>query len=138
MTPFQKVVHRLAEAVAGTRREGATVPARFAEFVDEFSREHPKATRRTWGDFALSLASEAYRDGFRRGFEHSERLPDDQQWSRLPPELMADEMDPGWRHPSRAVRAPGFENPLDLVEDGPEAPELDERGMGLLREERFP
>ena len=108
MTPLAKLVGRVAEKIAGTWNEGPELPARLRRQPVEFAASNPLANRDAWRRFCERLAEACYRAGFQRGFEHSERDPEP-SWRALPPELEADARDPDWRHPSRAVQAPGVD-----------------------------
>jgi hypothetical protein len=134
VTPLQKIVAKLADKVAGTWNEGAAPPERFQKYAEEFGAMNPRATRKKWADFAARLAGEAYRAGFRRGFEHSERELEP-GFQRLPPELVADHEDPEWRHPSRRIVDPELSNPLDMVDDEDVPIDLDLDAMAAIRDD---
>jgi hypothetical protein len=118
-TPFTRLFRRLSEKLDGTWNEGPELPPRMRREILDFANENPRATRAAWRAFCERVAETCWRAGHQRGFEHSERELEP-GFQRLPPEIEADALDPDWRHPSRRVEAPGFENPLDLVEDSEE------------------
>lgn len=95
MTPLAKLSRGVLERLAGVFYEGPEPPTRLARMVVLFARAHPRATRRTWADFAADHAAESYRSGYVRGFEEAER-----RWGRPgpSPEELADQRDPGWRN----------------------------------------
>jgi hypothetical protein len=76
VTPLAKVLRNAWEKMFGTFNEGPKAPPRLAQLVTAFAAGNPKATRREWGDFAEALANQAYREGWTRGWERSERDPD--------------------------------------------------------------
>lgn len=135
MTIASRFVARVAEKIAGTWNEGAAPPARFVEYAEDFANRNPGASRRKWADFAARLAGEAYRAGFRRGYEHVERDPEP-AFAKLPPELIADAEDPGWRHPSRRIVSPDLSNPMDEVTDVEVPIDLDLDAMAATEEHR--
>jgi hypothetical protein len=134
-TPLQRIVAKVADAIAGTWQEGADPPPRFVQQSEDFANRNPSATRRQWADFAARLAGEAYRAGFRRGYEHVERDPEP-AFKALPPELIADHEDPEWRHPSRRIVAPDLSNPLDEVTDAEVEIDVDLEAMAANEEHR--
>ena len=110
------MLERFADKMTGRWHEGAEPPARLANYVADFARRYPDATRHEWVMFATKLADECYAAGFRRGFEHAERDPEP-GFRRLPPELLADQEDPGWRHPSRRIDDTDMSPPFDRYPD---------------------
>lgn len=79
--------------------EGPEPPRRLVDHAFLFANECPKATRGDWIAFAIHLANEAYKSGWVRGYEASERGGVEHPARRTPtPEDIADEMDPGWRN----------------------------------------
>ena len=95
MTPFARLLRNAAQKVAGVFYEGEQPPERLGQLVEDFAAWHPKAPPEEWKAFARGLAEEAYRTGYARGFERAERVPGD-ALPQLPPELVADNIDPGW------------------------------------------
>jgi hypothetical protein len=76
--------------------EGPEAPERMLTTVERFAERHPQATRAAWAAFAAEHARQSYREGYRRGYEHIERDP--AGWlPEIPPELIADAIDPTWR-----------------------------------------
>lgn len=95
MTRFTKFLRDLGERFFGKFYEGPDAPERLREMVVAFSNSHPTASRVEWVEFAATLAEEAYKTGYVRGFEYTERTYD---WRPdLPPEVLADMLDPGWK-----------------------------------------
>lgn len=76
MTSLRKKVRDLVERAIGKYYEGPSVPVRLREQARLFAHAHPLATPEEWEEFAVSLADVAYRDGYVRGFEWSERSED--------------------------------------------------------------
>jgi hypothetical protein len=66
-------LRKLLERVLGQYREGPEPPSRLAEEVRLFVALYQGASQEDWIRFATSLANNAYRDGYVRGFEYSER-----------------------------------------------------------------
>jgi hypothetical protein len=81
--------------------------------VVAFANAHPKATRGEWIAFAAAHAGEAYRSGYVRGHEWAER--DDEMRPDVPPEVVADLVDPDWRW-RRAILIDG--SLVEVVPDG--------------------
>lgn len=95
MTPFLSFVKRAAEKIFGEWYEGPNPPERLLAMVEAFAKAYPHATRGEWIGFAAEQAREAYKAGWVRGIEYVERDPD---WHPdLPPEIIADMLDPDWR-----------------------------------------
>ncbi len=97
MTPFGNWLRRQWERWVGKWYEGPTPPQRLREMVVLFANMYPHATRQEWVEFAAGHAGEAYTSGYVRGWERSERDPEAMPWRVTNPEMIADEMDPGWR-----------------------------------------
>jgi hypothetical protein len=76
--------------------EGPEPPARLGEQVLSFANMFPHATRGEWVTFAADFADQCYRSGYIRGVEWAERDPAAFD-SKVPPEMIADQMDPDWR-----------------------------------------
>lgn len=72
------------------------MPVRFADVVASFANANPAATVGDWAEFAREHAREAYRAGYVRGYEYVERDPEGYRQD-LPPEVLADMLDPDWR-----------------------------------------
>lgn len=109
-----KWMKRFFERSFGTWEEGPIPPTRVGELATVFANEHPEATRAEWLQFSIKFAGEWYRAGYTRGFEHAERVPETHA-GKLPPELLADQMDPDWRW-----------RPTDVSVDLLDQPELTE------------
>ena len=124
MTPFRKLLNRFIEKATGEFYEGPEPPKRVEDMVVMFANDHPKATRKEWVDFATELVGEAYRIGWTRGYEATERTFD---WrSDIPPEELADMIDPTWIDDGRGIS-------LDVVNQPvPEDPETEEE---ILRQQ---
>lgn len=111
MTPLQRWIRGKLEKWAGNFYEGPQPPDRLDAIVLAFVDTYPNATRRQWIDFAREHAREAYRAGYMRGFEYTERDPEG--WRPdLPPELLADMIDPSWRWTP-------MDSGIEQVEDAP-------------------
>jgi len=96
MTRFGKWVRNNLEKYLGKYYEGFDAPDRLRAMVIAFANFYPQATRDQWIAFATAHAAESYRSGYMRGYEYIERDPD--SWMPdVPPELIADQMDPNWR-----------------------------------------
>jgi|HubBroStandDraft_4_1064222.scaffolds.fasta_scaffold68050_2 hypothetical protein len=102
------------ERLLGRFSEGPEPPARLAQLVVEFANANPRARRAEWVAMAKKVAEVAYRSGYVRGWEATVR-DKEAPWRRLPPELVADTMDPDWRW--RPVLGEELANPDDFVED---------------------
>lgn len=91
---FKKFVRRTWEKFTGSWNEGPEPPDRLADMAVYFANVNPHATRLDWVRFATEHAREAYKSGFLRGFENSERDPED---SEVDPDILADAYDSNWR-----------------------------------------
>lgn len=101
MTPFKRLVVSTLEKAIGRYYEGPEPPGYIDRMVEQFAQDAPRATRGQWVAFALGLAQEAYRAGYTRGYEYVERTDD---WHpTLPPEVVADMMDPTWKDDERGI-----------------------------------
>lgn len=101
MTPFGKFLKNLAEKAVGRFYEGPEAPLRLRDMVTAFANDHPRATKGEWVEFAAKLAEEAYKSGYVRGFEYTERTFD---WrDDVPPEVLADWIDPSWKEDGRGI-----------------------------------
>lgn len=120
MTPFGKFIRKVFEKTSARYYEGPEPPKRIEEHVFEFEKFYPNATREEWRAFATRHASNWYREGYMRGFEHAERHPDP-YLSKLPPEFYADQQDPNWRW--KPVDLETLRSPLE--EDDPLIVDLD-------------
>lgn len=96
MTALKRWLSRRAERFLDRYYEGPEPPLRIADLAIEFANLYPQATRAMWLRFATDHAREAYRAGYQRGYEYVERDPDFFR-SDLPPDMIADQMDPDWR-----------------------------------------
>jgi hypothetical protein len=98
MTPFLKLLRNGWQKLTERYYEGPVPPARFGEVAALFANDHPDATRLDWVMFASEHARRAYREGFLRGMEYTERDPEELRALRtLDPESLADALDPDWR-----------------------------------------
>lgn len=95
MTPFAQWWKKLRETWRGEYYEGPTPPVRLAQMVLAFAQTHPHATREDWINFSIEHAGEAYKAGYIRGEEWTER--DETNYSGTSPEEIADALDPDWR-----------------------------------------
>jgi hypothetical protein len=95
MTPVGRIFRNFLERLLGRFHEGPRLPARFLETAEDF-RTRFAATEKDWAAFAVGLAQAAYRDGYVRGFECSERW--EKPWARTPtPDQIADAEEEDWR-----------------------------------------
>lgn len=79
---FTRWLRVSAEKVARRFYEGPEPPERLFDELELFEKLHPNATADEWRIVARGLVSNAYRDGYIRGFEHRERLPKDEGYER--------------------------------------------------------
>jgi hypothetical protein len=112
VTPLARLARNLVQRAANVFYEGPEPPARLEQMVVDFANGRRRATRREWSDMARKLAREAYKSGFVRGFEATIR-DDEIGLPKIPPELIADALDPDWRW--APVLGPELENPHDYV-----------------------
>jgi hypothetical protein len=121
MTPLKRWLKRTAEKLLARYDEGPEAPARLTQMVVDFADHNPRATRGEWAEFAAAHAAECYRTGWVRGAEYIERVPE--VWRPdVPPEEVADSLDPEWRHSPPVI--------LDPRGIPPEEPEPDGMVMG--------
>jgi len=114
VTPLKKLVVTAMEKIIGRYYEGPEPPAYIDRMVAQFAQDAPKATRAQWTAFALGLAQEAYRTGYTRGYEYTERTDD---WHpALPPDVIADMMDSTWKDDGRGIK---LDDPGAIVPDEP-------------------
>lgn len=73
MTRAGRWLRRLLERLLNRWHEGPEPPRRIAEEARLFWHEYPNATAAEWERFAITLAGNAYRDAFVRGFEWDAR-----------------------------------------------------------------
>lgn len=73
MTRAGRFLRNLLERLLGRYYEGPHPPRRLAEEVKLFRIYYPGATAEQWSRFATRLASNAYEEGFVRGYEWQER-----------------------------------------------------------------
>lgn len=98
MKSIRKFLIMIAERFLDRYKEGAIAPSRFFEMVEEFDKSNEHATRREWAHFSTALMAEAYRDGYIRGREYTDR--DRDEWFPNPrPEVLANTLMPGWDKP---------------------------------------
>ena len=93
MTPIREFIRNTLEKWLGTFYEGPDAPSRLRSLTLTFANGNPHATRKEWSGFATSLAEEAYRAAYIRGFEQRQ-LPSQKD---MTPEQIADILDPNWR-----------------------------------------
>ncbi len=74
MTRLGRFFRNLLERLLDRFHEGPLPPVRIGEEVRLFAALHPDADKTDWIRFATRNANRAYRDGFTRGFEYSERF----------------------------------------------------------------
>lgn len=96
MTPLLKWLKKRAAKFADTYEGGPEPPARLREQAIAFANMYPAATRKQFVEMAATLAEEAYRAGYLRGYEWAERDPKAFDLP-VPPEVIADQIDPDWR-----------------------------------------
>ena len=114
MTPFARFIKRAIERSLGTFEEGPEPPFRLKQLVVEFVNANPRLTRAQVVEFGQRLVDSVYRAGYQRGWERTVRDPE-AEWRRLPPELVADALDPDWQW--RPALGDELANPADFVED---------------------
>lgn len=113
MTPVVKWIRDTVERAFGRFYEGPTPPERLKRLVVVFGNKYRHATRNDWARFAMKHAEEAYKAGYVRGYEYTER---DREWPhKFPPDLLADMYDPDWKW--RPVESEILEAPEEIVED---------------------
>lgn len=105
MTPFTRWIRKLAERYLDRWYEGPDAPARIRLMAVDYANRRPNATRAEWVEFAAGLGEECYRTGFLRGVDRTDREPD---WRPdVPPEVLADWIDPTWREDGRGIHVSG-------------------------------
>jgi hypothetical protein len=77
MTPFMRLLKKIWERHLGTWEEGPEPPQRIRNLAEIFARTNPHATVQEWLDFTVAHAEGAYKEGYVRGFERTERLGPD-------------------------------------------------------------
>jgi hypothetical protein len=87
-------VKRTRERWLGEYYEGPEPPARLAQHVALFAREHPRATVSEWAEFASSHAMSSYRAGWERGYQWSAR--EDMGPKVAESERVAEELEHAW------------------------------------------
>lgn len=97
--PFQRWLAKAAEKLAGRYYEGREPPVRLAAMAEAFAGMHPRATRGEWLDMAKELAAEAYRSGYRAGYEKYDRDPENER-EQFDPDELAGEPDWEWGGPT--------------------------------------
>lgn len=135
MLPLLTRIRRRLEKMFGVWAEGPEPPERLGQMVTYFANGRPRATRAEWQRFATEHANNAYRAGYLRGYEYTERDPDERDaLSRANPDEVADALFPGWRWTSEPiVLEEPDEEPLNR--DRTEAEEVEEL-VRLANEER--
>jgi len=111
MTPVMRWLRGAWERHVGTFAEGPEPPARLRGIVELWARANPGATPADWVEFAVLHAEGAYRDGYVRGFERTERLG------------------PDWRDPDEAAAV------LEELDRGDVAPVVIPAGPGVTEEQ---
>ena len=79
---FKQWFRANVDKVARRFYEGPHPPPRLFDEIEVFEKLHPDATADEWRAFASGAVSNAYRDGYVRGFEYRERLPQDGDYER--------------------------------------------------------
>jgi|ERR1700722_2026544 len=96
-TPIVRWFRNLREKLLGKFYDGPEAPDRLRQMVVVFANTNPTATRLEWIRFAVEHAKESYRAGWVRGYEYTERDPDERAVMRhVDPEMIALAMDPDW------------------------------------------
>jgi hypothetical protein len=108
MTIFSRFFRRAIEKTAAIYYEGPEPPLRLGDYVEEFARRNPYATRGEWINFTKQQCAESYRSGWMRGYEYVER-DEDEEIKKADPESIADALDPDWRWSDPVVLATGRE-----------------------------
>lgn len=73
MAPLGRFLFRLLERIFGIYVEGPTTPPRYLEELRVFRVMFPLANAEDWERHATSIVDRAYRDGWIRGWEWTER-----------------------------------------------------------------
>ena len=73
MTMLKRWLRRVLARLLDRWEEGPDAPKRLSEEVRLFRHQYPRATPDEWERFAVTLAGNAYRQAFVRGFEWNER-----------------------------------------------------------------
>lgn len=89
-----RAIRNLFERIAERYYEGPDPPQRYAEQVVAFAKMNPQATREDWARFTVNLVRAAYRAGWTRGFEWTDR--DLEQLRPGDPELLAEQQAHDW------------------------------------------
>lgn len=98
MTPLVRWFRNLREKLFGSFFEGPAPPDRLAQMAIVFANTNPTATRAEWLRFCIEHARESYRAGWVRGYEYTERDPDERAIiSQVDPDVVATAMDPDWQ-----------------------------------------
>lgn len=98
MTPLVRWFRDIRERLFGKYFDGPEPPDRLSQMVIAFAQTNPQATRFDWTRFAIDHARECYRAGYTRGYEYTERDPDERAIiSQLDPDLIATALDPDWK-----------------------------------------
>jgi len=115
VTALSRWLRRSVERALNRYDEGPDAPSRLMDMVVDFANDNPHATRAEWTAFAGAHAAECYRAGWTRGAEYVERVPE--LWRPdVPPEAMADALDPDWRNSPSVLDDPGAPVPEVLDE----------------------
>lgn len=114
---FTDRVHRffrkLAEWYLDRPKPGPTIPGHYEIIVTDFANFNPRATRGEWHRFALSLANNAYTEGY---WAHAR---EEVEIDTGKPDIVASQLDPDWRE-----HVVDLENPDLIVKEHFEEPML--------------
>jgi len=114
MTRLGRMMRNALERFAKSFYEGPHPPLRLQEMVIDFANSNPRATRKEWVAFAAGQAEEAYKAGYIRGLEYSERDETYRAQVKEVPDQVADQLDPDWRwSPGIKLEGP----PQDIPEE---------------------
>lgn len=94
MTRVGKAIRNMLERWLTRFHEGPEPPVRIVEEVTLFRITNPTATIDEWSEFAARLAGNAYRQGYARGYEWTERDLDARPLDD--PEVLAEAMRHDW------------------------------------------
>jgi len=108
MKSVREVVRGVLERMLGRLTDGPSPPPRLREAVIVFRVMYPTASIDEWEAFAIAQAEDAYRSGFVRGLEWSERELDNMDPDT--PERLAEAASHDW---SLAESSPSLREMLD-------------------------
>lgn len=121
MTPGGRLLRNVVQRLANVFYEGPEPPSRLYQLCDDFMQSAPEASPTAWSLFAKALAREAYQSGYTRGWEASQRDPEQMPANGMPPELIADAGGIDWR---KNPITPSFEHPNDVKPEVIEVPPM--------------